>query len=212
LQIRYGVLTRALVYAVPLGHNVDMIEHFVRAGARLVYRANYCPTAFGQTFQDRHALMWARTIQTTGNIITDVFILLYIAIIGNMSREYLDININSKIVWMLRMSVPDFPISRYFIKFENYILKYFSCCLNFIIIILIYCWYTVYYINKNDFTGKALTFHWYHMSNVGNSYFIWKMRTYFRLDQSPNFHFTLNNARKIRLKNNKYCELFKWIF
>jgi len=57
LQIRYGVLTRALVYAVPLGHNVDVIEHFVRAGAGLVYRANHCPTAFGQTFQDRHALV-----------------------------------------------------------------------------------------------------------------------------------------------------------
>lgn len=64
LQIRYGVLTRTLVHAVPLGHNVHVVEHFVRARAGLVYRANHRPAAFGQTFQDRHALMRARAVQT----------------------------------------------------------------------------------------------------------------------------------------------------
>lgn len=64
LQIRYGVLTRTLVHTVPLGHYVDVIEHFIRAGAGLMYRANYRPATFGQAFQNGNALMRTRTVQT----------------------------------------------------------------------------------------------------------------------------------------------------
>lgn len=66
LQIRYGVLTRTLVHAVTLGHYVHVIEHFVRAGAGLMDRANYRPAAFGQAFQDGNALMRTRAVQTAG--------------------------------------------------------------------------------------------------------------------------------------------------
>jgi len=41
-------------------------------------------------------------------------------------------------------------------------------------------------------------------------FFIWKMQTFFRSDQSPNFYFILNSTRKIRLINNKYCALLKY--
>lgn len=64
LQVRYGVLTRTLVDAVSLGHNVDVVEHLVRASTGLMYCANYCSAALGQSFQDRYALVRTRTVQT----------------------------------------------------------------------------------------------------------------------------------------------------
>lgn len=55
-------MTRTLVDAVSLGHNVDVVEHLVRASTGLMNRANYRPAALGQTFQDRNALVRTRTV------------------------------------------------------------------------------------------------------------------------------------------------------
>lgn len=65
LQIWYGVSTRTLIDTVPFGHDVNVIKHFIRAGARLVYRANHRPATFGETFQDRNTLVRTRAVQTT---------------------------------------------------------------------------------------------------------------------------------------------------
>lgn len=43
-------------------------------------------------------------------------------------------------------------------------------------------------------------------------FFVFKMSSFCKFDQNSNFNFTLNNAGKNILKNNKYYALFKCIF
>lgn len=66
LQIWYGISTRTLIDTVPFGHDVNVIKHFIRAGTRLVYRANHRPATFGEALQDRNTLMRTRAVQTAG--------------------------------------------------------------------------------------------------------------------------------------------------